>query len=304
MQEQAKAIAHIRSFNRFYTHLLGLLDRHILDSDFSLTEARVLLEISKGERCQANALAVRLKIDRSYMSRIVRKLESKGLLTRAAAAQDSRAIDIRITPQGRAVLSELDGRSEAQVLSLVKGLSQAERTAVLDAMNLIRDRFSQAVYPVTIRGYQAGDEAYIIRRHAELYREEYGLNETFAAFVEQLVHAFAAKLNPQRECVLIAESEGRPLGSIAIADAGEGTAQLRFFLLEPEARGFGLGLKLTEAALDFARKAGYRHIFLETISILTSARTIYRRMGFRIAHTHPQADWGREVLEERWEMAL
>lgn len=303
MHEPSKAIAHIRSFNRFYTHLLGLLDRHILDSDFSLTEARVLLEISKSERCQANALADRLKIDRSYMSRIVRRLEGKGLLARAAA-KDGRALDISITPQGRAVLVELDGRSEAQVLSLIKGLPQAELTAVLDAMNLIRDRFSQAVYPVTIRGYQPGDEAYIIRRHRELYREEYGLDEVFAGFVDGLVHTFVAKLDPACECVLIAESEGHPLGSIAIARADGGEAQLRFFLLEPEARGFGLGLKLTEAALDFARKAGYTHIFLETISILTSARTIYRRMGFRVTHTHPQADWGREVLEERWEMDL
>ena len=304
MQNNAAAIAGIRSFNRFYTHILGLLNQHILDSDFSLTEARVLLEISKHAPCQANALADRLRLDRSFLSRILKRLEGKALISRTPDPADSRASHIAITPEGQTVLGELDSRSEAQIGSLIASLSPAELQEVQRAMRLIRDQFSRAVSPVTIRGYRAGDEDYIIRRHGAMYLAEYGLSEVFAQFVDGLVRRFVQNLNPARECVLIPELEGTPMGSIAIADAGGDTAQLRFFLLEKEARGMGLGLRLAEAAVDFARKAGYRHIFLDTISDLTSARAIYKRLGFTVTETHTQNDWGREVLNEKWEMDL
>lgn len=304
MQNNAAAIAGIRSFNRFYTHILGLLNQHILDSDFSLTEARVLLEVSKTEPCQANALADRLRLDRSFLSRILKRLEGKALIARTPDPADSRASHIAITPEGKTVLGELDSRSEAQIGSLIAALSPAELQEVQRAMRLIRDQFSRAVSPVTIRGYRAGDEDYIIRRHGEMYLAEYDLSEVFAQFVDGLVRRFVQSLNPARECVLIPELGGAPMGSIAIADAGGETAQLRFFLLEKEARGMGLGLRLAEAAVDFARKAGYRHIFLDTISDLTSARAIYKRLGFTVTETHTQCDWGREVLNEKWEMDL
>ncbi len=304
MQDNAAAIAQIRSFNRFYTHILGLLNQHILDSDFSLTEARVLLEISKGELCQANALAERLRLDRSFLSRILKRFEQKTLIARTPDPQDSRASLIRTTVQGKKLLAELDGRSQTQIGTLIAGLSANELAAVQGAMRLIRDTFSRAVSPIAIRGYRPGDEEYIIRRHGEMYLAEYRLSGVFATFVDTLVRRFVQNLNPARECVLIPETDGRTMGSIAIADAGGDTAQLRFFLLEKEARGQGLGLRLAEAAVGFARKAGYRHIFLETISDLTAARTIYARLGFCLTHTHTQSDWGCEVLDERWEMDL
>ena len=304
MQEQEKAIAHIRSFNRFYTHILGLLNQHILDSDFSLTEARVMLEISKGEQCQPGELADRLKIDRSYLSRILKRLEGKALLAKTSSPEDSRVHPVQLTAAGRAVLCDLDGRSQAQIYGLIQNLSPEERASVQNAMSLIREQFVKAVYPVTFRGYQPGDEEYIIQSHSDLYLREYGLSSVFATYVDGLVRNFVKTLDPTRECVIIPEADGRRLGSIAIAKADDQTAQLRYFLLEPEARGYGLGLKLTEAALAFARQAGYKRIFLETISLLTTARTIYRRMGFAVVHTNLQSDWGREVLEERWEMEL
>ena len=303
-QAQTKAIAHIRSFNRFYTHILGLLDQHILDSDFSLTEARVLLEISKSDHCKANALGERLQIDPSYLSRIIRRLEDKALVTKTPAPADNRFNDLGLTAEGRQVLTDLDGRSEAQILSLIQTLSPEELTAVQDAMSLIRGKLSHAVFPAVIRGYREGDADYIIQRHMALYLTEYGLSETFGAYVESLVRRFTQNLDPACECVLIPEIGVQRMGSIAIAKADAQTAQLRYFLLEPEARGYGLGIQLVEAALAFARKIGYKRIFLETLSILTTARTIYKRMGFEITHTHPHADWGREVLEERWELDL
>ncbi len=302
--EQTKAIAHIRSFNRFYTHTLGLLNRHILDSDFSLTEVRILMEIGKSPSSQSNAIADRLAIDRSFVSRILKRLMSKGLISKTPCGKDARAKDIAITSEGRAVLAEMDARSNTQIASLINGLSSTALCEIEQAMSLIRRQFSAALYPVRIRGYQPGDAQYIIHRHRDLYAQEYGLSSTFADYVDTLVTRFTSTLNPARECVLIPEMNGQRLGSIAIARADEQTAQLRFFLLEPQARGFGLGMRLAQEALAFARNAGYTHIFLETISALTSARAIYHRLGFRIVHTQPQNNWSREVLEERWEMAL
>jgi DNA-binding MarR family transcriptional regulator/N-acetylglutamate synthase-like GNAT family acetyltransferase len=304
MDNRAAAIGKIRSFNRFYTRILGLLDRHVLSSDFSLTEARVLLELSRGESSGAREIGARLDVDPSYMSRILKRFETKKLIARTPSAQDSRASDIRLTDAGRASLVVLGGRSDQQVASLLAGLEPNEVDEVLAAMALIRQKLSHALFPATIRGYRKGDEEYIIRRHEVLYRTEYGLSETFAAYVDRLVRQFADGFDPEKECVLIAEIDGRPMGSVAVAKYDDRTAQFRFFLLEPEARGHGLGLRLAETALDFCREAGYERVFLTTVSLLTAARTIYARMGFRIVESRAQADWGRDVVEERWELKL
>ena len=304
MTGQPQAVAQIRSFNRFYTHILGLLDKHILDSAFSLTEARVLLEISKKNGCQAHEIATRLGLDRSYLSRILKRFDSLELIDKSAAAGDGRFIDLRITGAGREVLAQLSGRSDAQIASLIRGLPAEDVAEVLAAMALIRLKLSQAAFPVTIRPYRKGDEEFIIRRHRELYLQEYRLSGVFADYVDRGVRQLADRLTPDRECILIPEVDGRPMGSIAIASYGGQTAQLRYFLLEPEARGYGLGLRLVAAALDFAHQAGYKDIFLETISALTTARTIYARSGFRLVHTENHAKWGVPVEEERWEMEL
>lgn len=304
MPDNQKAIAQIRSFNRFYTHILGLLDRHILDSDFSLTEARVLLEISKSKNCKAHELADKLKIDRSYLSRMIKGFEAKKLITKTPSSTDSRFNDLTLTEKAREALEELNQLSDAQTLSLIEALSSAEINEVTSAMALIRERFSQTLFPVSIRGYRSGDEEYIISRHEDLYRREYSLSATFAGYVDRGVRKLAANLNPEKECILIPEVEGRPMGSIAIAHVDNHTAQLRYFLLEPEARGHGLGLKLVASALDFARAAGYTHIFLETISVLASARTIYKRAGFQLVQEEPHSKWGPDVVEEHWEMDL
>lgn len=304
MDSQAAAIGKVRSFNRFYTRVLGLLDGHILQSDFSLTEARVLLEIGRENRVTARGLEKKLSVDPSYMSRILKRFEAKKLITKTPCARDGRRNDIRLTDAGRALLGELEQRSETQVAALLDGLSPEEIKTVLDAMTLIRDKFSHALLPVTIRNYREGDADYIIRRHRELYLKEYGLSASFGPYVDQTVHKLTDTFDPEKECVLIPELDGRPMGSVAVGRYDDQTAQLRYFLLEPEARGCGLGLYLIESALAFCRRAGYRRVFLETISLLTTARSIYARMGFHIAQTHVQSDWGREVEEERWELEL
>ena len=304
MTTQNEATQKIRSFNRFYTHLLGLLDRHILDSDFSLTEARVLLEISKENGTTARKLTERLKIDPSYMSRMLRGFEARSLITQTPSPTDSRSKVITSTAEGLFALERLSERSDAQVRSLTDALSPEELQSVLDAMALIRSQFSRAVFPAVIRNYLPGDEEYIIRRHRELYLNEYGLNEAFAGYVHKTVHQLTDHLDPSNECVMIAEVNGRPMGSIAIARVDAQNAQLRFFLLEPEARGYGLGLRLAESAIAFCRKIGYTHVFLETINLLTTARSIYKRLGFQLTRSFPQTDWGPDVIEEYWELTL
>ena len=304
MEEQTAAIADIRSFNRFYTRILGLLDRHILASDFSLTEARVLLEISMHPDDRARELSERLAVDASYLSRMLKSFETKGLITRTPCAQDNRLNDIHLTDAGESVLAELSGRSDAQIKTLIGVLSAEDLRAVLDAMSLIREQFSHAAFPAVIRGYRKGDEDYMIRRHRELYLKEYGLSAVFAEYVNRTVHELTDHLDPEKECVLIPEIDGQPMGSIAIAKRDGHTAQLRYFLLEPDARGRGLGLRLIEEALTFCRKTGYKRVFLETISLLTTARALYSRMGFQIYQTRIQSDWGREVVEEYWELTL
>ncbi|MDD3214254.1 MAG: helix-turn-helix domain-containing GNAT family N-acetyltransferase [Eubacteriales bacterium] len=304
MDARLTAVGHIRSFNRFYTRILGLLNKHILDSDFSPTEARVLLEISMHPDDRARELSQRLAVDASYLSRMLKSFETKGLITRTPCAQDNRLNEIHLTEKGEQTLAELGRRSDAQVLSLVEALPDAELNSVLHAMNLIREQFSHAAFPAVIRGYRKGDEDYMIRRHRELYLKEYGLSAVFAEYVDRTVHELTDHLDPVKECVLIPEIDGQPMGSIAIAKRDGQTAQLRYFLLDPEARGHGLGLRLIEAALDFCRKAGYQRVFLETISLLTTARSLYSRMGFRIYQSRVQSDWGREVVEEYWELML
>jgi DNA-binding MarR family transcriptional regulator/N-acetylglutamate synthase-like GNAT family acetyltransferase len=298
------AVARIRSFNRFYTNILGLLNRHILDSDFSMTEARVLLEISKSDHSTAIALGERLKIDRGYMSRILKKAEARGLITRIQSPSDNRFQHIRITDGGRRVLEDLNGRSEAQLTELIRLMPDGELSALLNAMDLVRFRFSEAASPATIRGYRPGDEAYIIRRHGELYKEEYNLSDSFCEYVDEHVRLLAENLDPEKECILIPEIGGKPMGSIAIARFDDETAQLRYFLLEPEARGLGLGNRLVDEALRFSRRAGYKRVFLTTIDLLTSARAIYKSKGFTLTDSQPNSEFRRDAADERWDMAL
>ena len=302
--DRDSAVTQIRSFNRFYTNILGLLNQHILDSDFSLTEARVLWEISKSDRATAIALGERLKIDRGYMSRILKKAESQGLITRVQSPTDNRFQHIKITNEGRQALEELNGRSEAQLAELIRLMKDEELGALLNAMDLVRARFSEAASPALIRHYRPGDEDYVIRRHRALYKEEYNLSESFCEYVNKNVRLLAERLDPEKECILIPEIQGKPMGSIAIAKFDDETAQLRYFLLEPEARGLGLGNRLADEALAFCRRAGYKRVFLITIDLLTSARAIYKSKGFQLVDSQPNTEWRDFVMEERWEMEL
>lgn len=304
MDNKIDAISQIRSFNRFYTNVLGLLDQHILDSGYSLTEVRVLLEISKINHCTANALVNKLKIDRSYMSRIIKRLDKDELITKVQSEQDNRVNFIALTKKGSGTITLLNKKSDEQIGSLIQHLNQGEVSKVLDAMEIIKSRISEVLNPITIRNFVSDDIDYVISRHQILYKEEYKLSPVFGDYVEKGLHHFAQCYDEEKECMLIPEMNGHPVGSIVIAKVDDKTAQLRYFLLEPETRGRGLGHKLVDMALDFCREKDYKHVFLETISALETARHIYASKGFRITQSHKNPTWGKDILEERWDLDL
>lgn len=304
MDNKLDAVSQIRSFNRFYTNVLGLLDQHILESGYSLTEVRILLEISKVHQCTANSLANRLEIDRSYMSRIIKHLEKDELIAKVQSEQDNRMNFIALTEKGKYTLDILSKKSDEKIANFIQHFNSNEVSKVLDAMQIMKDRISEIINPITIRSFTEDDIDYVICRHQILYREEYGLSNIFGDYVEESVHHFAQNYDKYKECMLIPEMNGHPVGSIAIVKVDDETAQLRYFFLESETRSRGLGNKLVDMALDFSKEKGYKHIFLETISILNTARHIYASKGFKITQTHKNTTWGNNILEERWDMDL
>lgn len=304
MNTKLNPISQIRSFNRFYINVLGLLDQHILDSNYSLTEVRVLLEISKTNRCTANNLADPLKIDHSYMSRILKHLEADHLIARVQADHDKRINFIVITEKGTCTIENLNQKSDEQILKLTKNLTPTDLCHILNGMKLIKKIMSETITPITIRNFVMADIEYVISRHKNLYQNEYNLSPIFGNYVDTGVHDFVENFDADKECMLIAIVNAHPVGSIAVANVDNKTAHLRYYLLEPEVRGQGLGQRLIDKALLFCRDKNYTHVFLETISALKTARYIYKSKGFAITHTHENPAWGTNVVEERWDLDL
>ena len=305
MDNKMDTITEIRAFNRFYTGVIGLLDRHILDSGYSLTEARVLLEIGRTKNCTANRLAGALGIDRSYMSRIVVKFEKDGLVTRAANKNDSRASDIRLTNEGRRVLRGLDERSNRQIERLISGLGEDERGKLRQAMRTIKKYLEAAPAGFSIRTFRETDVDYVIERQLSLYETERGFSsEIWQRYLREGVLALVDRFDPELDNLYILESAGAPAGCVAVTHTDAKTAQLRYFFLEPELRGLGAGQKLFDKALDFCRERGYHRAFLWTVSAQEAARRLYAAKGFKITETGENSEWGVPVLEERWDLEL
>ena len=297
-------ISEIRSFNRFYTKILGLLDKHILDSTYSLTEVRILIEIKKLEECTANKLISKLDIDRGYMSRVLKNLEKGGLVEKESSSADRRITILNLTEKGSNILLELEEKADKQVEKLTSHMSDNEQQKLLDSMKSIKNALLDGINPVTIRTYKAEDIDYVINRHRELYGTEYGFGAEFTDYVGKYVLKFDEHHDESKENIWIAEVAGRPVGMIAIVKADEKTAQLRWFLIEPDMRGLGLGYKLMNTVVDFCKEKGYKHVFLWTVSILEAARTLYTYFGFELTESKANDSWGRHLIEERWDMEL
>ncbi len=300
----ADRIADIQGFNRVYQNLLKQIDSAILGTGYTLTEKEVLLEISKTERCTANILIQQLGIDRSYMSRMVAKFEKHELIQKTRSKTDSRIRYIRLTELGRKEINRLSDIQNARIGAIFNKLGKEDQQTVWQSMVLIRNKLSEANDVITIRPFTQSDIEYVISRHKTLYYAERHLSGTFSSYVDEIVYRFAENFNARSDCLNILECNGVPAGSIAIAKVDSETAQLRFFMLEPEMRQRGYGNRLMNMALDFCREKRYKKVFLLTITAQVIARHVYETHGFYKVSSCDKSEWGDGVIEERWEKKL
>lgn len=297
-------ISEAMGFNRFYSNILNLLNGQIMAEGYSLTEARVLFEIGKTDRCTANVLVNQLDIDRSFMSRMIARFEKKGLIDKTQSAADSRINYIRLTEKGRNDFNKLNDIQSEQISNLFNKMDEKNQKLVFDAMMIIKNKLSDVTDVINIRSFTSSDIEYVISRHKTLYYAERHLSNVFFDYVDNIVYQFANNFNFKTDCLNILECNGNPAGSIAIAKVDNETAQLRFFMLEPEMRGRGYGNKLMDIALDFCREKKYKHVFLLTISAQIIARHIYECRGFQKTASYDKSEWGEGVVEERWDLDI
>lgn len=298
-------VTEIRGFNRFYTNILGLLDRYIIDSGYSLTEARILFEISKTDTCTAKQLCTVLNIERGYMSKIIHKFEDMGLVSRNVCDADNRNMEIRLTQKGTDVFHELNSHAEKQIGDLIGGLDEADCEKLVGNIRAVKKYFTKATKNILIRPYREGDVAYVIERQLSLYESERQFStEIWKNYLTQGVLSLVRRFDPDKDCMFILECDSSPAGCVAITHTKDQTAQLRYFFLEPELRGLGVGSALLNTALDFCRDRNYSHVFLWTVSAQESARILYGKAGFEITQTSENKNWGVPVLEEKWDLDL
>jgi DNA-binding MarR family transcriptional regulator/GNAT superfamily N-acetyltransferase len=305
-------IAALRAFGRFYTRQIGLLEEGLHRSAFSLTEARVLYELAHRDRPTASVLGQDLGLDAGYLSRLLKRFEEQGLLTRRTAAEDGRRQVLALTQAGQAAFAPLDEASRAEVGALLARLPSADRAALVGAMARVRRLLGDLPEgPAILRDLRPGDIGWITHRQGLLYASEYGFDLTFEALVAEILAAFVRDFDPARAGAWIAEQGGEVVGSVFLAPAcaGAGPApetvgKLRLLYVEPSARGQGLGRRLTAACIEGARARGYRQLSLWTNDVLGTARRIYAEAGFRLVESAPHRSFGQDLVGETWMLDL
>jgi DNA-binding MarR family transcriptional regulator/GNAT superfamily N-acetyltransferase len=299
-------VAAVREFNRFYTNVIGLLREGLLDTPYSLAEARVLFELAREEEAETARLRRWLDIDAGYLSRLLARFEADGLVTRTRSPLDGRRQVIGLTGAGRAVQADLDARSGAQIRALLAGLTPDGRRRLTGAMTSIQEMVGPPPPPAAfvLRPPVPGDLGWVVQRHGALYAAEYGWDASFEALVAQIVAGYAGRDDHRGEGVWIAELGGEPAGCVFCVRKTGTTAQLRLLLVEPRARGLGMGGRLVAECVSFARRAGYREIVLWTNDVLHAARRIYQRAGFQLVSSQPHHAFGHDLVEQDWRLAL
>jgi DNA-binding MarR family transcriptional regulator/GNAT superfamily N-acetyltransferase len=303
----ADAVAAVRAFTRFYTRQIGLLDEGLLKSPFSLTEARVLYELAHRDGLTATDLGRDLGLDAGYLSRMLKRFEADGLIGRAAHATDARQSIIALTARGREAFAPLDVASQAQVAALLGGLSGGDGEKLVAAMAAVRrlmDGSRRAAPPCALRPLQVGDIGWIVHRQGLLYAREYGWDETYEALVAEILAAFVKNFDPQREAAWIAEQDGQVVGSVFLVRKSDAVAKLRLLYVEPSARGLGLGRRLVDECIAFARAKNYRTLTLWTNDVLVSARRIYQAAGFVLADEEKHHAFGKDLVGQNWNLEL
>jgi DNA-binding MarR family transcriptional regulator/GNAT superfamily N-acetyltransferase len=318
--DRDRHIAAARRFNRFYTRQIGVLRKNFLDSPYSLGEARVIYEIAKDGSPTASEIGRTLDLDAGYLSRVLRNFEKRGLLDRKVSKTDARQSHLALSPRGRKAFALLDDLSQRDIGAMLDKLAPADQSRLIAAMDTIETLLEAAPEPASdtasksksdkakpryrLRDPAPGDYGWIVKRHAELYAQEYKWREPFEGVCAQIVADFVNKFDAKRERCWIAEMDGENVGSIFVAKDSDEVARIRLLLVDPKARGLGLGAKLTEQAVRFAREAGYKKMTLWTHSVLKAARHIYQKAGFKLIRSEKHKSWGQPVVSEYWDLEL
>ena len=299
-------VSAIRGFNRFYTRKIGVVDG-VASNPFSLAEARVLYELAHREQPTATDIRKELGLDAGYMSRILREFERRKLVTREQSKTDERQRFLSLTAKGREAFAPLDERSNRDVAAMLEKLSPTERKQLVDAVRTVGRLLGDKAEPRTpylLRQHQPGDMGWIVHRQAILYAEEYGWDGTYEALAAEIVAQFIKNYDPKCERCWIAEKDGERVGAVFVAKASDETAKLRLLHVEPEVRGLGIGKRLVDECVRFARQAGYQKMTLWTQDILHAARHLYKQAGFRIVREEQHHSFGKDLTAETWELDL
>jgi DNA-binding MarR family transcriptional regulator/GNAT superfamily N-acetyltransferase len=300
-------IAAVRAFNRFYTRKLGVLDQHLGQSPFSLSEARVLYELAQRDQLAAKEIGTELDLDPGYLSRIIQSFEEKGLITRKPLPADRRQYQLSLTAKGRQSFAKLNLGSQNQVAAMLAGLSTGEATRLVQAMATIEAVLEQRrgqPAPVVLRSHRVGDMGWIISRQAAAYAADYNWDIGYEALVADICAQFIKSYDAAREHCWIAEVAGEPVGSVFLVKATDEIGKLRLLQVEKKARGLGVGRALVEQCIQGARERGYSRMTLWTQSILVAARDIYQKAGFKLVSTSPHHSFGQDLIGETWERDL
>ncbi|MGQ0642283.1 MAG: bifunctional helix-turn-helix transcriptional regulator/GNAT family N-acetyltransferase [Gemmatimonadaceae bacterium] len=300
-------VAAVRRFNRFYTQKIGALGNGHLASPYSLTEVRVLYELAHREAPTAATLGRALGIDAGYLSRIVRRYTHQGLVRRVRSTADSRNVHLHLTKKGERVFVPLEARARDKVAALLGALPAKRQATLLDAMQTVERLLDEPPGDrprVTLRQHRPGDMGWVVHRHGALYAQEYGFDEQFEALVAEIAAKFIRELDRKRERCWIAEADGEILGCVFLVRQSDDVAKLRLLLVEPNARGLGIGKRLVGECTRFARATGYKKITLWTQSVLHAARKIYMLEGYRLVKEEPHHSFGHDLVAQTWELNL
>jgi DNA-binding MarR family transcriptional regulator/GNAT superfamily N-acetyltransferase len=299
-------VEKVREFNRFYTRHIGLLNEGLLDSEYSLTEVRILYELAHRGSMTAAALGQDLGLDPGYLSRILKKFDSRSLLQRARSEDDRRQVFLSLTNAGRAAFEPLNRASADQIGAMLSKLSNAEQERLVRSMSVVERLIggSAPESPYTLRPHRVGDIGWIAHRQGLLYAQEYGWDETFEALVAEIAASFVRNFDPERERCWVAERDGEVVGSVFLVRHSDEVAKLRLLYVEPSARGLGLGRRLVDECIAFARAKEYRTLTLWTNDVLVAARGIYQATGFQLVKEEAHHSFGKDLVGQTWNLEL
>jgi DNA-binding MarR family transcriptional regulator/GNAT superfamily N-acetyltransferase len=294
----------VRDFNRFYTRQIGVLHEHLLESDYSLTEVRILWELAHRDDLTMTDLCRELGLNAGYLSRVLTGFEKKGLVLKQRAAEDARVSRLELTALGRATFEPLSDASQREVVGMLERMPESAQHQLVEAMSHIRTLLNEPQPGYILRDPQPGDMGWVVHRQAMLYAHEYGWNAEYEALVAEIVAKFIREFDSQAERCWIAEKDGRTVGSVFVVRENETTAKLRLLAVDPSARGLGIGHRLVDECLRFARLAGYKRMVLWTNSVLTDARKIYEKAGFTLMEEEPHHSFGKDLVGQVWAREL